>query len=321
MSHYTHFTLEERELSMVLMAQGFSLRASARKLNRSPSSLFRELRRNSNKNGTYSASAADNRYRHRRKHCGRKAKLLSDNRLKEYVISKLSVNWSPEQISGRSKLDRESFSISYNTIYRAIDKGVISKSFRSFLRLKHIKNRKRKPNDKRGKFADRMPISDRPKEINDRIEFGHWESDTVQGKRGTGCIGTHVERKSGFLVAFKLSLKRDYLFNEATEQAFSKLPLCFKKSFTVDNGMEFLLHKELMAKTNMVVFFCDPYSPWQRGTNENTNGLIRQFFPKRTSFENITDEKLAYVVDLINNRPRKRLGYRTPLEIFSKCCT
>ncbi len=317
MSLYKHLIIEERELSMIMLAQGFSLRAIARKLNRSPSTLSRELNRNSNKDKKYSASTAEKRYRKRRKNCGKKPVLLKNNSLKDYVITNLINGWSPEQISGRAKLDRQPFAISYNTIYRAIAKGVLPKSYRLYLRIKRIKNRKKKNDDKRGKITDGISIHDRASDINNRLEFGHWESDTVLGKRHTGCIGTHVERKSGFLIAFTLPNRNGTDFVKTTSELFSTLPNCIKKSFTVDNGQEFLLHKELTANTNMTVYFCDPYAPWQRGTNENTNGLLRQYFPKGTSFEDITDERLQQVVDLINNRPRKRLGYKTPLEIFS----
>ena len=317
MSHYIQFTIEERELSMVMRAQGYSLRAIARKLNRSPSTLSREFNRNCNKDGKYSASAAEKRYRKRRKKCGRKYSLLQDSRLKDYVMANLTKCWSPEQISGRAKLNQEPFTISYNTIYRAIYKGILPKHYRLFLRIKRIKNRKKKDNDKRGKITDGISIHERTSDIDKRTELGHWESDTVLGKRYTGCIGTHVERMSGFLIAFTLPNRKGNDYVRTTSELFGTLPDYVKKSFTVDNGPEFIPHKELSSNTGMTVYFCDPYSPWQRGTNENTNGLLRQFFPKGSSFENITNERLAQVVNLINNRPRKRLGYKTPLEIFS----
>ena len=168
-------------------------------------------------------------------------------------------------------------------------------------------------------------ISDRPEIINNRIEVGHWESDTVLGKRNTGCIATHVERVTGYLIAFRLPNLKDDIFRIKTVDVFKKLPAALKKSFTVDNGNEFRSHSELAAQTGMDVYFCDPYSPWQRGSNENTNGLLRQYFPKGTSFKDFCDDYFERVVDLINNRPRKRLGYRTPAEVFydsfSKCCT
>ncbi len=321
MSHYIHFSKEEREKSMIMIAKGFSLRAIARELKRSPSTISRELKRNSNKNGTYSPSAAEKRYHKRRKNCGRKPILLVDSPLKDYVVSSLSQCWSPDEISERMKLCNMPFSISYNTIYRSIAKGVLPKQFRTFLRIKCIKNRKHKKNDKRGKIADKISITERPIEAENRLEIGHWEGDTIHGKRGTGNIGTFVDRASGLLIAFKVSNFKDNAFTDATVKLFSSLPANLRKTCTVDNGNEFAGHKDITAKTGMIVYFCNPYSPWERGTNENTNGLLRQYFPKGSSFEDITDERLAKVVDLINNRPRKRLGYKTPLEVFKKCCT
>lgn len=325
MSHYTHFTIEEREKSMVMLAGGASMRAIARVLGRSPSTVSRELRRNANKDGSYSASAASRRYKIRRKACHKKAILTDESDLRTYVIEKLNENWSPEQISGRAEEEKRPFSISYNTIYRSIEKGVIPKKMRSHLRLKHTKNRKRRSNDNRGKIAGTVSIHDRPKEVETREDLGHWESDTVLGKRYTGCIGTHVERKTGFLIAFRIPDRRDDVFTKETIKSFLSLQDQLKKSFTVDNGVEFLSHKLLAKETGMAVYFCDPYSPWQRGTNENTNNLLRQYFPKGSSFSDMNDEDLARVVDQINNRPRKRFGFKTPNEVLqeslAKCCT
>ena len=314
MSHYSHFTTEERELSRVMKAQGFSDRAIARSLKRSNSSVSREFARNSRKDGTYSANYADKLYAERRKNCGRKP-ILEDEQAKNYVTEKLEQRWTPEQIAGRAKLEKQPFSISYPTIYRAIDSGVLPKQLKKIMRFK-CKHKKCKGKDKRGKIPDTVSIHERPAGAENRSRYGHWESDTVLGKRGTGCIATHVERKSGYLVAVKIPDRQDKAFTVATIAAFAKISEKLKKSFTVDNGKEFAAHKELAAGTGMKVFFCDPYSPWQRGTNENTNGLLRQFFPKGTSFADFTDEQLQTVVDLINNRPRKRLGFRSPAELL-----
>ena len=316
MCHYTHFTTEERELSRVLKAQGFNVRAIARTLNRSPSSVSREFRRNSKADGTYSAHHADKLYHARRKNCGRKPK-LKEQALRNYVLAKLILRWTPEQISERAKLDKEPFSVSYPTIYRAIDSGVLPRQLKKAMRFKW-KYKKHKPDERRGKIPDTVSIHERSKGAENRSRYGHWESDTVLGMRKTGCIVTHVERKSGFLVAAKIPDRQDNAFNNATINAFADIPDKLKKNFTVDNGKEFAAHKQLAAATGMKVYFCDPYSPWQRGTNENTNGLLRQFFPKGTSFADITDEMLAEVVDLINNRPRKRLGYLSPAEVIHK---
>ena len=316
MCHYTHFTTEERELSRVLKAQGFNVRAIARTLNRSASSVSREFRRNSKADGTYSANYADRLYHFRKKHCGRKAK-LKDETLRKYVVERLLLRWTPEQIAGRAKLDKEPFSISYATIYRAIDSGVLPRQLKKIMRFKW-KYKKHKTDEKRGSIRDTLSIHERPKGAANRSRFGHWESDTVLGMRKTGCIGTHVERKSGFLVAFKLKDQQDKSFTIATVKAFKDIPDKLKKSFTVDNGKEFLYHREITENTGMKVYFCDPYSPWQRGTNENTNGLLRQFFPKGSSFADITDDVLQTVVELINNRPRKRFGFLSPAEILKK---
>ena len=316
MCHYSHFTTEEREMSRVLKAQGLSIRAIAKRLNRSPSTVSREFRRNCYANGTYAAHHADKLYQKRRKNCGRKQKLQS-GAVRDYVLERMNLRWSPEQIAGRARLDKEPFSISFPTIYRAIDSGVLPPQLKKIMRFKW-KHKKCKGEDKRGKIPDTTPISERPAGAENRTRFGHWESDTVLGMRKTGCFGTHVERKSGYLIAFRIDDRQDKAFNKATIEAFSSVPDKLKKSFTVDNGKEFAAHKELADATGMKVYFCDPYSPWQRATNENTNGLIRQFFPKGTSFADITDDDLQYVVDLINNRPRKRLNFLSPFEVLKK---
>ncbi len=318
MCHYTHFTTEERELSRGWLSQGFSFRAIARKLKRSVSSVSREFRRNSYADGTYAAHHADKLYRERRKNCGRKLK-LNDEITRKYVIEKMELLWSPEQIAGRAKLDKEPFSISYATIYRALHSNVLPARLKKKTRLMwHYKKHKADKDDKRGKIPDTLSIHERPLGAENRSRYGHWEGDSVLGKRKTGCLGTHVERISGFLVCFKRKDLHGKDFASATIQAFKNIPDKLKKSLTVDNGKEFLYHKDITAATGMKVYFCDPYSPWQRGTNENTNGLLRQFFPKGTSFAHITDELLAEVVDLINNRPRKRLGFLTPSEVLKK---
>ena len=229
MCHYTHFTTEEREMSRVLKAQGFSIRVIARMLNRSPSSVSREFRRNCYANGEYAAHHADKLYRKRRKNCGRKPK-LKEGPARDYVLEKMSLRWSPEQIAGRSKLDNEPFGISFPTIYRAIDSGVLPPQLKKIMRFKW-QHKKCKGEDKRGKIPDTTPISKRPAGAENRTRFGHWESDTVLGMRKTGCFGTHVERKSGYLVAFRINDRQDKAFNIATIKAFSAIPDKLKKSF------------------------------------------------------------------------------------------
>jgi IS30 family transposase len=297
MSRYKHLTIDEREMSMNLREQGLSFSAIAEKLNekfntkRNKSTISRELKRNCKKNGEYSANYAQNKAEKRSKNCGVKPK-LEDETIREYVIERLKLRWTPEQISGRAKLEKQPFSISYNTIYRAVDNGILPKEIRKIMRFKS-KNKKCKTTDNRGKIPNRINISERPAGAENRSRFGHWESDTVAGKRNTGCFGTHVERKSGFLISFLLpDGATAKAFNQATLKAFENVPDNLKKTFTVDNGKEFAGHIKLAEKSKMDVYFCDPYSPWQRGTNENTNGLLRQFFPKKSSFASVTEFEL-----------------------------
>lgn len=319
MSHYTHLTTQERERTMVYLGQGQSIRAIALMLGRSASTISRELRRNRTQDGAYSAEKAARCYRVRRKRCCRQ-RLFASETLAHYVIERLQLKWSPEQIAGRAKLEGYPHTFSYASIYRAVAARILPISLHKDMRIKG-RHRSGKAGDKRGKILDAVPVSKRPKSADSRKSIGHWESDTVLGQRKTGSIGTHVERKTGFLIAFKIEDRKNQAFNKATIEAFSNIPVQYKKSFTVDRGIEFYHHKALAQATGMKVFFCDPYSPWQRGTCENTNGLLRQFFPKDTSFANLSQDDIAHAVALLNQRPRKRLGFKSPAELFLTCCT
>jgi IS30 family transposase len=325
MRHYTHLTTTEREKTMVLLNNGFSLRAIALELNRNVSTISRDIARNSKQNGEYSASFADEKYKKRRITCSGK-KIFSNPDVAKYVIKRLLLKWTPEEIAERAKVTNYEVTFSYSSIYRAIDSKLLPFSLKKEMRFKgKYKHHKTKEDDKRGKMQNIKSINERPAEVENREVAGHWESDTIHGKRNTGVIGTHVERKTGFLVACKLKSTCSDEFNEATIAAFESIPANMRKTFTVDRGKEFTNHAKLEEALDMQIFFCDPYSPWQRGTNENTNGLLRQFFPKKTSFAVITDQELAHVVDLLNHRPRKRLGWKTPFEAFwnipIECCT
>lgn len=314
MGHYQHLTTEQRENIMVLVGQGLSIRATARIVGCSASTLSRELRRNCKADGTYSASYAAKAYKKRRKRC-RKPHIMSNPEAAAYVIERLQRRWTPEQIAGRARLEKFPVSFSFATIYRAIDQRILPYALKKLMRFK-CKYKKHKSNDKRGVMQDILSIHERPASVETRKRIGHWESDTVLGQRKTGAIGTHVERKTGFLIAFKLDSGTSEEFTARTISCFATLPPKVRKSFTVDRGKEFTLHEHLSEALEMPVYFCDPYCPWQRATNENTNGLLRQFYPKKTSFASISDEDLAHTASLINNRPRKRLGWRSPAELF-----
>ena len=325
MRHYTHLTTDEREKAMVLREKGYGVSEIARQLGRDKSCISRELKRNSKADGSYSAAWAEKKYRKRRKKC-HKPYILANPELAEYVAERMRMKWTPEQIEGRARLEGYPIRFSYSSIYRAIDRKQLPKELKNGMRFKaKYKRHKSKDDDKRGKMQGITSIHDRPAEVEKRETVGHWESDTVLGRRKTGAIGTHVERKTGYLVAFKLDGTESAPFVDATVQVFKLLPAEKRISFTADRGKEFTNHADLKNALNMPVYFCDPYAPWQRGTNENTNGLLRQFFPKRTSFADVSAQDLALVNNLINHRPRKRLGWLSPheafLEISAGCCT
>jgi len=325
MRHYTHLSTDEREKAMVLREKGYSQNEIARQLGRDKSCISREFGRNSKADGSYSAAFAEKKYRRRRKKC-HKPYVMANTELAEYVVKRLRLKWTPEQIAGRARLEGYPIRFSYSSIYRAVDRRQLPPEIKKEMRFKaKYKRRKAKEDDKRGKMQGLTSIHDRPAEVETRQTIGHWESDTVLGQRKTGAIGTHVERKTGFLIAFKLEGTDSKSFVDATVQAFKQLPAEKRKSFTADRGKEFTNHADLKKALDMPVFFCDPYAPWQRGSNENTNGLLRQFFPKKTSFADVSAQDLAWANNLINNRPRKRLAWLTPYEAFLNlalgCCT
>ena len=310
---YKHFSTNERESLLVMLTKNLRQSEMAKALGRSESSISRELKRNRSEDGSYSPSRAENAYRARRRSCGRKRK-LDDPELKAAVEENLKAYWSPEEIDGRRKLEEQKLLVSYQTIYRAYDRGELNVPKDCF-------RRKRRPNtphdtEKRGRIHDYRSIHDRPKAADEKTQFGHWEGDTMRGALGKGAISTNVDRKSKFLVGALMWDRKASTLILATEKAFTGFPKSRKRSFTVDHGNEFFSHKEFEERLGTKVYFADPYSPWQRGLNENTNGLLRQYFPKKFDFHSITQQDLDAVVMQLNLRPRKSLGYRTPYEVF-----
>ena len=312
MSCYHHLTIEERESILVFFAQGYSIRKIAEKLHRSPSTISRELKRNKNYKAPlrYSPGSAQEKYRRRRERCHRQLR-LKEEETRKLVISFLRRRWSPEQINHRLKLEQNPIQIGASTIYRGYEKKLLPKELRECLRKR--KYHKPGKNKRTGKIEPPHRISERPEEANNRSQIGHWESDTVHGANGTGYLATHTDRKSRYEVAILLRNRTSEAYMEATAEAMKRLPAL---TFTTDRGKEFAKHEILSQKLKVEVYFADPHAPGQRGTNENTNGLLRQFFPKRRSFEALTQEQVDHVVDLLNHRPRKCLGWRCPHEIF-----
>ena len=317
MSRYRHFTTSERESLLVYLTQGKKNCEIAKSLNRSPSTISREIRRNAKSRNRYSALKAQEAYEKRRKRCVRKHK-LSEPEYREKVSELLSIAWSPEQISNRLKYENNPIQICTSTIYRGLRDGLLPPELRKKLRIKGRIRHGGKKKSKCGHLDIEYTIHDRPKSAEERKVIGRWESDTVRGYKNSGCIATHVERVSDYAVLCKIPNRTANAFTKATVEAFLKIPKYKRKSFTCDHGKEFANHREIHALLNCKVYFADPHAPWQRGTNENFNGLLRQFLPKRTSFKEVTQEDVEAIANLLNHRPRKRLGWKTPEEVFLK---
>lgn len=310
---YTHFTTEEREKLLTYLAQGMKKIEIARELGRSRSSVSRELKRNSSEDGSYSAFEAEQKYRQRRKRCVRKRR-LDNEKLKKHVTEKLQEYWSPEQIAGRLKLEHSSLQVSFATIYRAIHNGDLD------IQKKCLRCGGRRPsphkNETRGRLHGHKTIHQRPRAADTRSQYGHWEGDTVRGALGKGAAATFVDRRSGFLVAALMPDRKAKTLTDAACAAFSGFPSSLLRSFTVDNGNEFFEYQDMEKRLNTAIYFADPYCSWQRGLNENTNGLLRQYFPKKCDFLAVSPQDFLAVVHSLNSRPRKRLGFRSPAECF-----
>ena len=314
--NYKHITTNERCCIANFLSLGLSLRKIAKHLNRNVSTISREVKRNST-NGKYLAHIACENYAKNRKNCGAKGK-SSNPTLIKYIEDGLEKTWSPEQIAGRLRLDYQddkSMKIGFKTIYRWLYQKIIAKGNVNRLRRK---GKSLKPKETRGKFNIGKSIKDRPKEVRKRETIGHWELDTVVSSRGKSkaCLSTFVERKSRFLIAQVMENRKSLTLNFHCFTAFKDIPTNLIKTFTVDRGKEFAGYVDIENTLNIDVYFADAYASWQRGTNENTNGLLREFYPKKFDFSSINQKELDNIVTIINNRPRKCLGYRTPAEVF-----
>ena len=320
-----HLTIDEREEIRAGLSAKMSIRAIARQLNRSPSTISREINRNRGRRW-YKAINADRkawRLAKRPKPCA-----LSINlELRELVISKLQLNWSPEQISGWLKINmvrRKRMQISHETIYKTL--YVRSRKVLNSLLMRHLRRRhKMRQSRHHSRSGDRgtinivngVSIHTRPKDANQRASIGHWEGDLVTGSSNTH-IATLVDRKTRLTIILKLAGKDSKSVNNELINVFNQLPDVMKKTLTWDRGMELARHAEFTQETSIPVYFCDPQSPGQRGTNENTNSLIRQYFPKKTCLFQHSQKTLNSVANELNERPRKTLKFRTPKEIMNK---
>ncbi len=318
-------TLSERETISRGLAAHQSTRSMARLLGRSPSTVSREVRRNGGRD-RYRAALADDQawVRARRpKHC----KLATSPRLRQAVAKKLRLNWSPEQIAGwlkRAHPGEEAYQVSHETIYRSLyvqARGVLKKELLRHLRSKRTMRRSRHATgtgDDRGQIKDMISISARPASVEDRAVPGHWEGDLLSGP-GNSYIVTLVERHSRYVMLAKVPNKETRTVVSALIRQARKLPTELYTSLTWDRGKELADHRRFSLATDIDVYFCDPRSPWQRGSNENTNGLLRQYFPKGTDLSVYSQAELNKVARQLNERPRKTLGFETPAERFNAC--
>ena len=318
-------TLAEREEISRSLVAGLSIRSIAADLKRAASTISREIKRNGGRR-RYRAVRADKQawtQALRPKPC----KLLLKARLRRAVIIKLQRYWSPQQISGwlkRSYPGQEDMQISHETIYKTLyvqARGALKKELIQYLREKRRLRRSRyakQKTDMRGQIKDAISISERPAEVEDRAVPGHWEGDLIAGSNAS-FIATLVERHSRYVMLVKVPRKDTLTVVNALIKHSKKLPTELYKSLTWDRGKELADHKRFTLKTNIDVFFCDPQSPWQRGSNENTNRLLRQYFPKGTDLSVHSQAKLNAVARSLNERPRKTLEYETPAERFGQC--
>lgn len=310
---YAHLNTREREIIALKLNEGASIRCIAKALERSASSVLREIKRNSEL-GFYSADAARLAAENRAKN-SRNAKTIPA-KIWSYVVEKIKQKFSPEQISGLLKKNFK-ITLSYSAIYRYlhVDKALSGKLYKH---LRGAKKRRKKYGsalDGRGKIPNRIDISERPKSVETRAEFGHWEGDTVIGAHHLGAVVTLVERKTGYAIIAKVNNRKAWAVSQACIDALVALKMSVK-SITFDNGKEFTQHQKISQAIDSKVYFSKPHSPWQRGCNENFNGLLRQYLPKKMSFASVTQQQLNEIMNEINNRPRKRLEYASPAELF-----
>ena len=320
--HKRVLSLAEREEISRGLSAGWSLRQIARGLGRAASSICREVRRHGGRE--YRALEADRRAwrsAERPKPC----KLAQQGRLCSVVAEQLGEEWSPKQIAGwlpKAFARDHSMRVSHETIYRSLfiqSRNVLKKELQKHLRTQRRLRRGRQARevDARGQIPDAISIRERPAEADDRAVPGHWEGDLLEGSKGTQ-IATLVERHSRFVMLVRIPHKDSITVARALSKTIHKLPLQLRRSLTWDRGTEMNRHKDFTIATNVKVYFCDPSSPWQRGSNENTNGLLRQYFPKGSDLSAHSQAHLNYIARKLNRRPRETLDFETPADTLAR---
>ncbi len=317
---YQHFSRDDRVRLAALLNAGLDQKTIAKQLNRSPSTISRELSRGAVKSvSRYYVIAATKRKEAKRLKANHRFRKIENNpQLIRYVEEKLKLYWSPQQIAGRLRLEFGFPVLCHETIYQYIYKQ--HSELKKFLRTRNGRPRRRAGTEarlKRLEESKKKRIDQRPLIVEQRMRLGDWEGDTIVGKEKKVRILTHVERKSGIILADKLQEVRAEIVKQKTAERFASIPKNKKHTITYDNGTEFAEHELTGRDTGLDIYFAYPYHSWERGSNENANGLLRQFFPKGSCFAKITQEQIEAALTLINHRPRKRHGYLTPTEVFS----
>lgn len=325
MRKYYRITFVEREEISRCLALNLSIRTISTKLNRSPASISREIRRSCYQKEFYRAIRAE-KYTFKQKHKTSENRKLDHNmKLRAFVTEHLiKKQWSPQQVAKRLKIlypNDMDMSISHESIYSYLyvyPRSLLKKEIIANLKLHHKNRRPRKHRQACGPIQDYLSIEERPAEVANRIVPGHWEGDLVMGSNNKSCIGTLVERTTRFTLLVKINNRDALSVREAFAKEFKRLPKGLKRSLTYDQGQEMAQHKLFTKETDIAVYFAHPYSPWERGTNENTNSIVRRFYPSTTDFSKISKNRLKQTQELINDRPRKIHDYYTPNEVFHK---
>ena len=322
MAQYRRMSLIEREELSRMLAAGSSLRAIGQALSRAPSTLSRELARQHASSVTYRAVSAHQRAQRWAHHPRKPRKLAVQPRLRTAVFSLLAQRWSPEQIARglpQRYPDEPTMRISHETIYTylyVLPRGTFKRELVRYLRRRHRFRRPRKVRLSSRPIQDLISIDERPAEVADRTVPGHWEGDLLVGHANASALGTLVERTTRFTLLVPLKAKDAATVRQAFARELRTLPAQLRRSLTYDQGPEMREHRLFTKQTKMRVYFAHPHSPWERGTNENTNGLLRQFFPKGTRFTQLSRSEIKRVQVMLNDRPRKILNWHSPAHAF-----
>lgn len=320
---YKHLTMVEREFIAKMHWEGKGIGEIARDLGRDKGTISRELNRNSSPEYTcYTPCRAQYRSNERRKAASKRPR-LKNKVILQYVEEKLALGWSPELISGRLSMDHPGLSISHEAIYQYIYHPKTSgrEELIGSLRRAHRKRKQKGIGRKqrKSKIPNRVSIEERPPSVESRRYYGHWEGDSLISRKSLTALNSLTERKSRLLLLTKLTRKGAEDTKNAIIGRLYALPAQMRRTLTLDNGTENAQHEEITAGIGIKCYFAHPYASWERGTNEHINGLIRWYLPKGTDFSKISDEQIALIESLINNRPRKCLGFKTPIEVASSC--